>query len=50
MTSGQSLIEGWVVPSVQLVDGQLPDGLGAGGAVVGVAVALMGHPVRVHNR
>ena len=44
MTTGEPLVEGGVVPAVELVDGQLPDGLAPRRAVVGVAVALVGHP------
>ena len=44
MAAGEALVEGRVLPAVELVDGQLPDGLAPGRAVVGVAVALMGHP------
>ena len=42
--AGQLLVEVDVVASVQLVDGQLPDGVAARGALAGVAVALVGHP------
>ena len=44
MASGEPLVEGGVVPAVELVDRHLPDRVGARGAVVGVAVALVGHP------
>ena len=44
MATGESLVEAGVITPVQLVDGHLPDGLAPGGAVVGVAVALVGHP------
>ncbi len=44
VASGEPLVEGGVVPAVELVDGHLPDRVGARGAVVGVAVALVGHP------
>ena len=44
VASGEPLVEGGVVPAVQLVDGHLPDRVGARRAVVGVAVALVGHP------
>ena len=40
----EALVEGRVLPAVELVDGQLPDGLAPGRAVVGVAVAFVGHP------
>ena len=46
MTSGESLVEGGVLPAVELVNGQLPDGLAPGRAVVAVAVALVGHPAK----
>ena len=42
--AGQPLVEVHVVASVQLVERQLPDGVAAGGALAGVAVALVGHP------
>ena len=44
VTAGEALVEGGVLPAVELVYGQLPDGLAAGRAVVGVAVALVRHP------
>ena len=46
MTSGESLVEGGVLSAVELVNGQLPDGLAPGRAVVAVAVALVGHPAK----
>ena len=44
VATGEALVEGRVLPAVELVDGQLPDGLAPGRAVVGVSVALVGHP------
>ena len=44
MAAGEPLVEGGVVAAVELVDGQLPDRVRAAGAVVAVAVALVGHP------
>ena len=41
--AGESLVEAGIVPPVELVDGQLPDGLAAGRAVVAVAVAFVRH-------
>ena len=38
------LVEVRVVPTVQLVDGHLPNGMGTGRTVLRVAVALVGHP------
>ncbi len=43
MTPGQTLIELWVISSIQLVDGELPDRVRTGWAVQGIAVALVGH-------
>ena len=49
MTAGQGLVEGGVVPSVELVDDHLPDWVGPAGTVLGVPVALVGHPTpKVH--
>lgn len=44
VAAGQVLIEVGVVPAVELVDRHLPDGVGTGRAVLGIAVALVGHP------
>jgi hypothetical protein len=44
VTTGQRLVEGGVVTSVQLVHHYLPDRVATTGAVVCVAVALVGHP------
>ena len=44
VAAGEPLVEGGVVAAVELVDGQLPDRVRAAGAVVAVAVALVGHP------
>ncbi len=43
MTPGQTLIELWVISSIQLVDGELPDRVRTGWAVQGIAVTLVGH-------
>jgi hypothetical protein len=40
---GEILVHGGVLPSVQLVDDDLPDGQGPGGAVLKVAMAPVGH-------
>lgn len=45
MTTGQSLVEVGIVTAIQLVDDHLPDGVTPGRAVLGIAVAFMGHPV-----
>ncbi len=49
VATGEALVEAGVVPPVQLVDGQLPDRVGPRGAVVGIAVALVGHPRSQEN-
>jgi hypothetical protein len=46
VAAGEVLVKVGVVPAVQLVDGHLPDGVGAGRAVLRVAVALVWHPAR----
>ena len=43
VTAGEALVERGVLPPVQLVNGQLPDGVRPGRAVAGVAVAFVGH-------
>ena len=43
MTPGQTLIELWVISSIQLVNGELPDRVRTGWAVQGIAVTLVGH-------
>ena len=40
---GEFLVDGGVLPPVQLVDDDLPDGQGPGGAVLQVTVAPVGH-------
>ena len=47
-TPGQILVDGGVLPPVQLVHDHLPDGVRPGGAVLEVAVAAVGHP-EVHG-
>ncbi len=44
MAAGEVLVKIRIVPSVELVDGHLPDGVGAGRAVLRVAVTLVRHP------
>lgn len=44
MTAAETLIKGWVIPPVQLVDGKLPDWMGAGGTLTGVSMTLVRHP------
>lgn len=43
VTTGKGLVEGGVITTIQLVHHHLPDGVATGRAVVGVAVALVGH-------
>merc|ERR1719427_555141 len=45
VAAGQVLVKVRIVSAVQLVDGELPDGMGAAGAVTSVPMALVGHPV-----
>ena len=49
MAASQVLVELGVVPSVQLIDGQLPDGVAPCGAVTSIAVALVRHSERKYN-
>ena len=46
VTAAQTLVEGGVISPVQLVDGKLPDGVGAGGTLAGVTVTLVWHPAQ----
>ena len=50
VATGEALVEGRVLPAVELVDGELPDWLTPGGAIVCVAMALVGHPESVKVR
>ena len=45
MATGESFVNGGILPTIQFVNGQLPDGEAAGGAIATVAVTLVGHPV-----
>ena len=45
VTARQSLVKGWVVSSVQLIDDHLPDGVSSGGTLASVTVTLVRHPV-----
>lgn len=44
VATGQGLVEGGVVSAIELVHDNLPHGVALAGAVVGVTVALVGHP------
>ncbi len=46
VAAGEVLVKVGVIPAVQLVDGHLPDGVGAGRTVLRVTVALVWHPAR----
>lgn len=43
VATGQALVEGWIVTTIQLVHHHLPDGMATRWAVVSVAIALVGH-------
>jgi len=43
MTTGQGLVEGGVITTIELVNDHLPDGVAAAGAVLGIADTLVGH-------
>ena len=45
VTAGQGLVKVRVVPPIELIDDHLPDRVGARGAVLGIAVALVWHAV-----
>ncbi len=49
MAAGEVLVEIRIVPSVELVDGHFPDGMGAGWAVLRVAVTLVRHPESINK-
>jgi hypothetical protein len=49
MTAGEVLVKIRIVPSIQLVDGHLPDGVCAGWAILRVAVALVRHPASINK-
>ncbi len=44
MAAGEVLVKIRIVPSIELVNGHLPDGVGAGWAILRVAVTLVRHP------
>ena len=44
MTAAETLVKGWIVSPVQLIDGKFPDGMGPGWTLTGVAVTLVRHP------
>ena len=46
VATSQVLIKIRVVPPVQLVDGELPDGVCSAGTVASVTMILVGHPER----
>ncbi len=49
MAAGEVLVKIRIVPSVELVDGHLPDGVGAGWAILRIAVTLMRHPDSINK-